>query len=200
MIDFSELKKFFIFNLIGSLIIAALVAVVTVLVGEFNEVTGKVLLTLLMVVIHSLVSLVFIWDDKRQDTFERLSFFINLLFIIIIASFIVSIFGIWNILPGEIVWHIYETFFILSFASLHGNILAKALDKEKYLDIIIYVNYIFMVIVVTMLLSIVYVNNAYQVLGEIFYRILGAAAIVDGTLSILAIILYKLFMHKHPKT
>ena len=41
MIDFAELKRFFFFNMIGSLVIAALVAVVTVLIGEFNEIAGR---------------------------------------------------------------------------------------------------------------------------------------------------------------
>jgi len=41
MINYSECKKFFLFILIGSLVIAALVAVVTVLTGEFNEILAR---------------------------------------------------------------------------------------------------------------------------------------------------------------
>ncbi len=69
MIDFTEFKKFFLFNLIGALVISAIVAVITVLIGEFNETAVRVLFTLLMVVVHSLIALVFIWDDTRQNTF-----------------------------------------------------------------------------------------------------------------------------------
>lgn len=199
MIDFAEFKKFFLFNLIGALIISALVAVITVIVGEFNEVAARVLFTLLMVIVHSLVSLLFIWDNERQDTFERLSFFINILFIIIVLSFLTSILGIWEVIPGEIVWDLYQTFFVIGFASLHSDILSKALKKENYLDVIVYVNYVFIGIVVLMLMPVIYVDNAFRVLEEIFFRLLGAAAIIDGTLSILAIIFYKLYMHKNPK-
>jgi len=199
MTNFAEFKKFFLFNLIGSLIISALVAVVTVLIGEFNEVTGRVLFTLLMVVIHSIVSLTFIWDDSRQNTFERLSFFTNVIFILIVVSFITSILGVWKIIPAETVWNLYQTYFVIGFASLHGDILSKALFKENYLDMIIYVNYLFMAIVVLMLQPIIYLNNSVNILGETFFRILGAAGIIDGTLSILTIIFYKLYMNKHPK-
>ncbi|MEI7719377.1 MAG: hypothetical protein WCI72_05900 [archaeon] len=199
MIEFAEFKKFFLFNLIGSLIIAALVAVVTVLVGDFNEITARVLFTLFMVVIHSLVCLAFIWDDEKQNTFDKLTFFINVLFGLIVISFFTSILGIWKIIPGEVVWHLYQTYFVICFASLHGDILSKALNKENYLDIIIYVNYIFMLIVVLMLQPIIYVDNATRVLGEMFFRILGAVAIIDGTLSILTIIFHRLYMNKHPK-
>ena len=199
MINFVEFKKFFLFNLIGSLVISALVAVVTVLIGEFNEVTGRVLLTLLMVIVHSLISLAFIWDDERQNTFERLAFFINVIFILIVVSFLTSIFGIWKIIPGETARHLYQTYFVIGFASLHGDILSKALRKENYMDMIIYANYVFMVIVVIMLQPWIYVENATKVLGEMYFRILGAVGIIDGTLSILTIIFYKLYIHKHPK-
>jgi len=199
MIDFAEFKKFFLFNLIGSLVISALVAVITIIIGKFNEITARVLFTLFMVVVHSLISLVFIWDDKRQNTFEKLAFFTNILFIIIVFSFVVSILGIWKVIPGEIVGKLYQTFFVIGFASLHSDILSKALGKEKYLDVIIYFNYLFIAVVVLMLLPIIYIDNAFRALGELYYRLLAAAGIIDGTLSILAIIFYKLYIHKNPK-
>jgi hypothetical protein len=199
MIDFAEFKKFFLFNLIGSLIVCAIVAVVTVLIGNFDETAFKVLITLFMVVIHSLICLAFIWDDERQNTFERLAFFINVIFFIIVLSFLTSIFGIWNIIPGELVGHLYMTYFVIGFAALHGDILSKALKRETYIDLIIYLNYVFMAIVVLMLLPIIYVHDPTKTLGEVYFRFLGAAGIIDGTLSILTIIFYRLYMHSHPR-
>ncbi len=198
MINFAEFKKFFIWIFIGSLIITALVAVVTVLIGEFTEITARVLLTLAMVILHSLISLSFIWDDSRRTTFEKLSFFINTIFLIIVASFITSLFSIWKIIPVEVVSDTYQTFFLVGLAALHADILSKAANREKYMDIVIKVNYVFIVLVVGMLLPIIYITNAHTVLGDMYYRILGAVAIIDGTLSILTIIFYKLFMRKHP--
>ncbi len=199
MIKFAELKKFFIFNLIGSLIIAALVAVVTVLIGHFNEITARVFMTLFMAVFHSLISLLFIWDDSRRNTFSKLVFFVNTVFLLIVLSFINSLFGIWKIIPAETVWNVYQTFFIIAFAALHADILSKALRKEKYMDAIIVANYCFIVLVVLMLQLIIFIHNPYVFLGEMYYRFLAAVAIIDGTLSILTIIFYKLYMHNHPK-
>lgn len=199
MIEFAEFKKFFLFNLIGSLVVAALVAVITVLIGDFNEITARVLFTLFMVVVHSLVSLTFIWDDEKQNTFDKLTFFINVLFGLIVISFFTSILGIWEIIPAETVWHLYLTYGVICFASLHGDILSKALNKENYLDALIFLNYAFMIIVVLMLQPIIYIDHATQVLGEMFFRILGAIAIIDGTLSILTIIFHKIYLNKHPK-
>lgn len=199
IVNFSEFKKFFLFSLIGSLIVAALVAVVTVLIGEFNEITAKVLFTLMMVILHSLVSLVFVWDDKRENAFTRLALFINTLFILIVLSFIASIFGIWDILQGETVWRFYGTFFVVGFAALHADILSKTLFKQSYMDNIVFVNYGFMVAVALMMQPIIYIDNAFDGLGEMYFRILGALAIIDATLSILTIIFYRLYAHKHPE-
>jgi hypothetical protein len=153
---FSELKKFFLFNLIGSLVVSALVAVITVLFGTFNEVTWRVFGTLGMVVAHSLVSLMFIWDDEKQDTFERLGFFINTIFVLIILSFLTSIFGIWKIFSGDTVWKTYQTFFLVGFASLHADILSKVLKKETYMDNIIYTNFLVMFFVLSLVIPVIY--------------------------------------------
>src|SRR3989344_62197 len=197
MVYFKEFKRFFLLNLIGALIISAVVAIITVLIGEFNQTAMRTLFTLLMVIVHSLISLAFIWDDSRQDTFERLTFFTNVLFLIIVLSFITSILGIWKLIPTHTVWNLYQTYFVIGFASLHSNILSKALDKENYLDVMIYLNYVFIGLVVLMLLPVIYITDSLMVIGELYYRILGAVGIIDGTLSILVIIFYKLYTHKH---
>jgi succinate dehydrogenase hydrophobic anchor subunit len=191
MLNFAQVKKFCISTFIGSLIVAALVAVIAVLLGEFNEVTWRVFATLFVVVVHSLVSLSFIWDDTRNKAFARLSLFINTVFLIIVVSFFLSVFGIWKLIAAETIRHLYVTLFFIGFGSLHVDVLSKVLGKEKYMDAIIYANYVFIAVVLAMLQPIIYVQNADAVLGPVFFRILAAAAIVDGTLSILTMIFYK---------
>lgn len=197
MVNFAELKKFFIFNLIGSLIISALVAIVTVLIGEFNQLTWKVLFTLFMVVIHSIISLFFIWGGKKEKS--ELSFFTNVLFVFIVISFVTSLFGVWEVVSAEIIWKLYWTYALLGVTTFHGSLLSKALHKETYLDLIIYANYLFMAVLVFMLLPMIFMRSPLKELSEMFFRILGAVGIVDGTLSILTIIFYKLYMHNHPQ-
>ena len=199
MANLTNLKKYIIYGLIGCLIVAAVVAVVAVLIGEINEVTGRVFATLFLAVLHSLVSLTFIWDDSRRNTFTKLSFFTNTVFVLIILSFFTSMFGVWDVIQSEYIWHLYQVYFVVAFAGLHGDILSKAMKKEGYMDIVIYINYLFIVIVSAMLGIIIFTEKPTIILGELYYRFLGASAIIDGTLSILTIIFYKLYMHKHPE-
>jgi len=196
MLNFDNFKRICIFSLIGSLIVSALVAVVTILFGEFNEVTSKVFWTLSMVVVHSLISLAFIWDREKQNNSDRLSFFINTVFVIIIASFMSSVFKTWEIVSWETFWNFYETYFVFAFASLHIDVLSKALYKKNYIDKIIYANFVFIAIIVLMLQPVIYAEN---LISDGFYKLLGAAGIIDGTLSVLTIIFYRLYMHKNPQ-
>jgi hypothetical protein len=199
MINFAEFKRFFIFNMIIALIVCALVAVISILIGSFTDTAAKALFTLLMVIVHSLIALTFIWDDEKQGTFNRLSFFINVIFVLIVVSFFTSIFGIWDIFSGETVWETYRLFFVIGFAALHSDILSKALNRKTYLDLVVFLNYLFITIVVLMFLPIIYLENVTATLGPLFFRLFASAAIIDGTLSILTIIFYRLYMKANPK-
>lgn len=195
----TKLKKVFIFGLIASLIISALVAVVTVIIGEFHEVTSKVLWTLSMVVVHSLISLLFIWRDEKTDSIKKLSMFMDILFVLIVISFLTSIFGIWKIIPGATISDLYLSYFVIAFSSLHINILSIALSKKKYIDNIVYTNYGFVVVVGLMTLPLIFIKNAFEVLGDMYSRIISAMGIINWTLSVLIIIFYKMHLHKHPE-
>ncbi len=194
--NFEKFKRTFLQILVGCLIAAAGLSVVTVLVGEFNEVFGKALATILLIAVHSLISFGFIVNNEKRKTIENLEIFTNATFTIIVLSFITSVFGVWGILPGELVGKLYGTYFILLFAILHGEVLARTLNKEKYIDNIVYSNYFFMAIVVCMILPLIFFTDGE--FGEVYYRFLAAFGIIDATLTLVAIILHKLYLQKHP--
>ena len=199
MVKFRDFKKIFLYTLIASLILSALVAVITVMIGAFNDVIGKVLWTLGTVIFHSLICLAFIWDDEKKGTFNRLALFIDVIFYILVLSFITSILGIWGILGDFLLMSLYQAYGVIAFAALHGDLLSKSEGKINYLNKIIKSNYIFIVIVLLMLLVSIFIQDATIVLGELFFRILGAMAIIDGTLSVLTIIFYRIYVGKHPE-
>lgn len=196
---FENVKRIFLQILIGCLVAAGVLCVITVLVGSFNDIFAKALFTILLIALHSLFSFGFIANKERQKTSENLEFFSNATFIIIVLSFITSLAGVWGILDGDLVWRLYLTYFVLLFATLHGEVLAKLLGKQSSIDKIVYSNYGFMLVVVLMLLPVIFVSDA-ALLGEVYYRFLAAFGIIDATLTLLAIILHKLYLQKNPKT
>jgi hypothetical protein len=197
MITLAQLKKFFLYVLVGSLIISAVTGVIIVLIGDFNEISAKVLYTLLMVVVHSIISLSFIWKNSKKNPEDTLGFFHNVLFFLIVLSFITSIFGIWRIIDGDNVWKYYRVYIVLAISSLHANILSKALHKENLMDKIIYANFVFVALVAVLSFPVIFIHDSIIVLGEFYYRLWAAVGIIDATLSILAMIFYKLYLHKN---
>lgn len=196
--NLSKAKSLFLRVLIGCLVAAALLAVVTVLLGSFNDVSGKALFTILLIALHSLVSISFITSNEKQDTFDSLAFFTNATFGIIVISFITSLLGLWGLLSGDLVGKLYGVYLVLLFAVLHGEVLAKILGKQMTIDRVVRANYIFMAIVVLMLLPVIF-SGFSDTLGSFYYRLLAAAGIIDATLTLIAVILHNLYVQKHPQ-
>lgn len=195
---FENIKRLFLQILVGCLVAAGALSVVTVLAGSFNDVFFKALMTILIVAVHSLVSFGFILNNEKKKTADNLEIFTNAVFVLIVLSFITSLAGIWGLLGGDLVWKLYMTYFVLLFATLHGEVLAKILGKTNYMDNIVYFNYLSMLIVVALLIIVIFVSDS-SILGDVFYRVLAACGIVDATLTLTAIILHKLYLQKHPK-
>ena len=196
--NLQKLKNLFLKSLIGCLIAAAMLAVVTVIVGHFNDVFFKALFTILLVALHCLISFGFIVNNEKEETFDSLAFFTNVTLLIIVLSFITSILGVWGLFSGSLVAELYALYFVLLFATLHGEILTKITGKQKNIDTIVHANYFFMSIVILMLIPVIFINNN-SGLPSLYYRSLAAAGIIDATLTLVAVILHKLYIQKHPK-
>lgn len=195
---FENVKRVFLQIMVGCLIAAGVLCVITVLIGSFNDIFAKALFTILLIALHSLVSFGFITNKERQKTTENLEIFSNTTFVLIVLSFITSLAGVWGLLDGDLVWRLYLTYFVLLFATLHGEVLAKMLGKQDTIDKMIFSNYGFMIVVVLMLLPVIFVSDA-TLLGEVYYRFLAAFGIIDATLTLVAVIMHKLYLQKHPK-
>ncbi len=196
--NLTKSKSLFLKILISCLIAAAALAVVTVLIGSFNDILTKALFTILLVALHSLISIGFITNNEKQDTFESLAFFTNVTFGIIVLSFITSLLGTWGTVSGGIVAKLYALYFVLLFAVLHGEVLAKTIGKQASIDKVVFFNYCFMLVVVVMLIPVIFTGYSSS-LGGFYYRLLAAAGIVDATLTLVAVILHNLYVQKHPK-
>ncbi len=196
--NLAKFKSIFLRIMIGCLVAAGMLAVVTVLTGQFNEVFAKSLFTILLIALHALVSFGYIDISEKKTSVNDLTFFHNATFVLIILSFITSIFGTWAIISSSLVVKLYATYFVLLFAILHGEILNQIVGNDKTMDKIVHSNYLFMVIVVLLILPVIYSSDA-SLLGDFYYRILAAFGIVDAILTLVAIILNKLYLQKHPQ-
>jgi len=196
MIDFKKLRKYLTYLIIGILIVAACVSVVAVLMGAVNDAISKTYATLFWSAIHCLIALAIIWNDSIEKTYTRLPFFLNTLFLIVALSFAATVLKVWDVVTWHTLNNFYKTFATLAFASFHGEILSKVEKKKNHIDAAIYINYIFIILVFCLLQVQFYIDNV----GDLFYRILAAGSIIDGTLSLLVIIFYRLYKYNNPTT
>ncbi len=191
-----KLKKLSIQVMIGGLIGAAGLAVVSVLAGSFNDTFEKALFTLFLVVAHALACLAFVEQTgKAKNT--NFKFFENSVFLIIVLSFFTSIFGVWSIINGSIVGKLYGTYLILIFACLHGQMLVETRGKQKLIDNLVLANYAMMSLVIVFLMPIIWVSDTE--FPNLYFRLLAASGIIDGTLTVLIVILHRLYIQKHPE-
>ena len=191
-----KLKKLSIQVMIGGLIGAAGLAVVSVLAGSFNDTFEKALFTLFLVVAHALACLAFVEQTgKAKNT--SFKFFENSVFLIIVLSFFTSIFGVWLIISGSIVGKLYGTYLILIFACLHGQMLVETRGKQKLIDNLVLANYAMMSLVIVFLMPIIWVSDTD--FPNLYFRLLAASGIIDGTLTVLIVILHRLYIQKHPE-
>jgi len=144
----ANFKKFFVYSLIGSLIISALVAVVTVLIGQFNEVTNRVFMDSFHGCYSFTGSLAFIWNDEKENTFEKLTFFTNVIFCLIIISFFSSIFWCLENNRGRNNLAFISDIFYYCLCFASRKYVIQDLKRENYMDMIIYFNFLFIFIVV----------------------------------------------------
>jgi len=190
-----KLKKLSIQIMIGGLLGAAAIAVIAVLAGSFNQTFMRAIFTLLFVMFHALASLSFI--DRTAKKSNNFRFFENSVFFLIILSFFTSILGVWGMLPGEIIGRLYGTYGILLFACLHRQMLSETKYKQASIDNVVHANYGFMLIVILLILPVLWLDSGS--FPGYYFRILAACGIIDATLTILAVILHRMYIQKHPE-
>ena len=195
----SPLKSLFLKILIGCLLASAIVAVVAILAGGLGDVGGKALLTIFVVGLHALLALGFVNMDGTRDETGGLKVITNVVFGIIILSFITATLGIWDVIPGDVAWKMYLCYGVLIVAVLHGEVLARMLNHQTITNTTIYANYVTMALVVTMLWIWILAPDMVEAMDPYFLRILAAAAVIDGTLTLTAVILDRLYLSKNPQ-
>lgn len=195
------LKRSFLQILIGCLIGAASIAVIAVLFGSFSDILERALATIAIVSLHALLSFSYVSATEKKDLEDggrSIELFSNVVFTVLVLSFITSTFAIWGLFGGMLVLKLYLSYGVVLFATLHAEVLYRIRKYSDAIDSLITTNYFFMAVVVGMLFLAIASIDATD-LGEFFYRLLTATGIIDATMTITAVIMHKLYMQKHPE-
>ena len=196
-----QIRSLLVKVLLGCVVAAAAVAVVAILVGTMSEVAWRAIGTLISAMVH--IAILFGVISMSAPTTPELArssnFAINSSMVVAILSFFTSVFGIWDVLPGDIAGKLYATYLIALVAILHSKTLMDIETLDSRNKGLVYANYAFIVLVAGMLLVLIYGENAGQLLSGFFGRALAASAIIDVTLSVVLAVRARLYMQKFPE-
>jgi len=197
MKNIAKYKKYVINTLIFSLISAALVAVVSVVIGSFNDTSQKIIWILASIVGHALLNIALI--ERSEEPGGSFELFKNTLYALIPVSIVTSVLGITTVLSSDLTGSLYQLYLLAVGVSLHVNILQLFKGASKLIDKIVMGNIFFTCLLGILLLPQIFLNDPSIELGDYYYRILAAAGIVDVTLSVLTLIYYKIYAQHHPE-
>lgn len=194
-----EIRSLLIKLFLGALVVAALVAVISILVGSFNETAQRSIGTIFVAMVHILVLFgVLSITSKDPRTEKSTNLVLNSSIVIVVASFLTSVLAVWDLLDTEISVKLYVTYVVLLVAIFH----AKAIDDIRVVyDKVagyVYANFAFITLVVILLLGAVYLNTL-NLLDGFYGRLLAAAAVIDFTLSMIVAVMQRLYLQKHPE-
>lgn len=194
-----NLNKYFLYTLVGGLIISALISVVAVLIGEFNSTVSHALGTTVSMVIHTLVALLLISINTKSEK-QNGSLLINTLIFITVASFITSILSIWDIITGQIVGDLYIIYFYTFCASLWARLLLRIgenlLDKTTHIvgrTATGLTAFLYVLLIPSTL------THYPDTLPDLYYRTMAATAILLATASVLTTVFHRIYIFKHPE-
>ncbi|HEY0965177.1 MAG TPA: hypothetical protein VGE13_01730 [Candidatus Saccharimonadales bacterium] len=189
-------KKYIMYVLIGGLVLSALISIVAVLAGEFNDTVGRAFGTTLTIMLHSLLGLLFL-SVKRSRSLSG-AILINTTFTLIVASMMTSILGIWDIVPGRIVGDLYSTYLLTVVAALIISGLVSAHIKDKVVGGLAWGASGTVVVAFISLIPWIFAEFPAS-LPQFYFRVVAALFILAATVTILTVIFDRLFMIKHPE-
>lgn len=193
----SQIKKWFLYIMIGGLVVSAAISIMAVLFGEFNDFIQKSLFTTLSIVAHSLLALSFVSVNVEHRT-KADEVILNTLFGIIIASTATSLLAIWKIITGSIIGDLYLVYLYALIAAVLCRALLQANRVDNVTRMLADASIFITIFLFFLLLPSVFVDTP-STLPDIYYRGIAATAILLGTTSVLTAILHRLYVNKHPE-
>ena len=179
-----KIRLAFLYVLIGSLAASALVAIAGLIIGEFNEVIQKALLTIFTIFMHSLLILAIVIADRHNLIGKAiLPTVIGGLALVSLAT---TTLGTWEVITAELAWRLIGLYFFIIAATYVAVGVLKL-----YVNQIAVKALVFSSVALTALLTIAIIPWSLDLFGDLnslYFRIVAAIAILGVTVALIAVI------------
>jgi hypothetical protein len=175
----SPRRNVFLWTLIASLSLSALLAIFVFIVGQFGETEVRLLLTTLAVGVYSLTGLCSssLYDRGRYQVVGAVGIILS------IVGFLFALGNVWDIIDLSSTWKALLVLIIVPVSIAHASLLLLIDTKSQLVGSVIRIT--LGTISVVALLLIYAVFKDFDLDGQTFYRLLGVFAVLDvlGTIT-----------------
>ena len=188
--------------LLASVIAAATVTVVSILVNAWGSVTWRAMGTIIVAVIHLLIVLGLASasiSTANQRALRSSNAVLNTALMIVVASFFLTTLSVWGAMSGGMLGRWYVSFFVVLFAAFHSKLLYDIEDVAPTTKGVTIANYAVIGVVALMMILLTLMPDLTLMLGGFFVRLMAAMVVVDVTLSIVIAVMRRLYFQQHPE-
>lgn len=181
----TKLKLAFLYVLIGGLAAAAITAVIALLIGHFNTAIAKSLLTIFIFFSHSLLILAVLWADRHNQVGKLI--LPTSIVVLVFANMITTTLGTWEIISAETAWRFLGLYFLLLGAvfTIVGILRLRVAQQATRIGLYATAG----LTVVTVMALVPWVLKMMPTLDPLYYRIVGALAILTSTSFLISLVL-----------
>lgn len=180
-----KLKLAFLYVLIGGLVTAALVAIISLLIGEFNSGIQKSLATIFVFFSHSLLILALLWADRNNEVGR--SVLPTTIFALTLANMITSTLSTWEIISAETAWRAVGLYFLIIGAVFIISGLLKLRIKHQATQVGLFISIASISALIVALSP--WVLDVVPEFNSLYFRIIAALSILASTAFIITVIL-----------
>ncbi len=168
-----DIKRIFLVSLIGSLSVSALIGIMIFLVGDFDELQVRVLLTTLMFGLYSLTGLcsATLYEKGRYQTYAAAAIGTS------VAAFVLGLISIWGSDPGEGLLKLTLASLVAAVGMAHAALLLRIAPKNPAVRWSLTLTNACIAIVAAMLILLILDTEIGE--ADSYFRLLGVFAILD---------------------
>ncbi len=181
----TKLKSAFLYVLIGALVISAIVAVMALLIGQFNASIGRSFLTIFILFAHSLFILGLLWADTRNQVGRNL--LPTTILALTFANMLTTMLATWDIISIDTAWRTFWLYFLIlgTVYIISGSLKLRIAHTATQVTLYTAVGLISLAV-----LSLVpWVLDIFSPFDPIYFRIIAALSILATTAYMIAIIM-----------
>ena len=192
----SKLKIAFLYILISGLVVSALISVFAILIGQFNEVVLKALLTTFIIMSHSLLIIGLISADRHNIIGKSL--LPTTIFVTIIANMLTTTLGTWGVWDNDISWRAFLLYMLVIGSAFVVTGVLRLRIGHRNTDIAVLTTVALFALLTVVLVPWVFTHTPSD-LGSLYYRIVGAITILAATTLSLSVIFNRIAVSQHPE-